>query len=269
MVFWKKYFGVVLMKNAEITIITATLNAEKYLPRLIDSLKNQIDRDFGWVVVDGGSTDNTLDLIKNTCELKIQCLIGNDFGIYDALNRGLKVIKSGHYLVIGADDTLMPAAIKEYRAAINESRADIITASVLQGGRIVEPREGLGWLYGLPGMASSHAVGMVFNINLHQIHGMYSRKFPIAADQLFVKLAISGGATISRRNFLAGEFSSEGTSGSDPVGLLTEVFRVQLVTERIVIIQFILFGLRLWKLYFFSLLRLISFRFRPNKSKSN
>ncbi len=257
------------MRNDKITIVTATLNAEKYLPRLIDSLQNQTDRDFEWVVVDGGSTDKTLDLIKNNCGLNVRCLVGNDFGIYDALNRGLKVIKHGYYIVLGADDTLTPEAIKEYHAAINESRADIISASVRQGGRIVEPREGLGWLYGLPGMASSHAVGMAVNINLHHMYGMYSRKFPIAADQLFVKQAVSGGATISRRNFLAGEFSSEGTSGSDPVGLLTEVFRVQLITERIAIIQFILFGLRLWKLYFFSLLRLISFRFHSTKSKSN
>lgn len=249
------------MIDDKITILTATLNAGKYLPRLIESLQAQTDRNFEWVVVDGGSLDNTHDIIKSVSELKVRCLIGSDFGIYDALNRGLKVISSGYYLVLGADDALMPDAIREYRAVINETGADIICASVCQDGRIVKPRRGLGWLYGLPGMASSHAVGMVININLHQRYGMYSRKFPIAADQLFIKQVITGGATISRRDFLAGIFSSEGTSGSDPVGLLAEVFRIQLVTERVAIIQIILFGLRLWKLYFYSLLRLTSFRF--------
>ena len=170
-------------------------------------------------------------------------------------------IDGGHYLVTGADDVLLPDAIRQYRAALADGDPDIVTTAVRQGGRIVPAREGLGWLYGLPGVAGSHAVGMLLRVDLHRRFGLYSRKFPIAADQLFVKQALAGGATIVRKDFIAGEFSNEGTSGSDPVGLLTDVFRVQLLTERPVALQYLLFVARLIKLYLWSLLGLTSFRF--------
>lgn len=247
--------------SKKITILTATLNAEQFIGRLIESLQAQTDTDFEWLVVDGCSTDRTRELIEAARNITVRCLVAKDFGIYDALNRGVQNIESGHYLVVGADDILLPDAIHQYRAALVECDSDIVTAAVRQDGRIVAPRQGMGWLYGLPGIASSHAVGMLLRVNLHQRFGLYSRKFPIAADQLFVKQVLAGGATIVRKPFVAGEFSSEGTSGTDPVGLLTEVFRVQLLTERPVALQYLLFALRLCKLYLWSLLRLTSFRF--------
>ncbi len=41
------------MEDIKISVITATYNAQKYLPRLIESLENQTDKDFEWVVADG------------------------------------------------------------------------------------------------------------------------------------------------------------------------------------------------------------------------
>ena len=73
---------------------------------------------------------------------------------------------------------------------------------------------------------------MVINVRPHQHFGLYSRKFPIAADQYFIKRALIGGVTISRKSFVAGEFSNEGTTGSDPAEVLTAVFRVELLAER-------------------------------------
>lgn len=252
--------------SQKITVLTATLNAEHFIPRLIKSLQAQTDPDFEWLVVDGCSTDRTRELVKSAKNVNSRCLAAKDFGIYDALNRGVQAIDNGYYLVVGADDILSPNAIHEYRASLVECDSDIVTAAIQQDGRVITPRQGMGWLYGLPGIASSHAVGMIIRVNLHQRFGLYSRKFPIAADQLFVKQALAGGATIMRKSFVAGEFSSEGTSGTDPVGLLTEVFRVQLLTERPVALQYLLFALRLSKLYLWSLLRLTSFRFPISKS---
>ena len=47
-----------------ISIITVTFNAGAPLPTLIDSLRAQSDRNFEWIVVDGASTDTTIDLLK-------------------------------------------------------------------------------------------------------------------------------------------------------------------------------------------------------------
>jgi len=241
----------------KITVVTATLNAEKFLPRLIASLRAQTDKDFEWLVADGCSTDGSASIVQAAGEdLRIRFLASRDFGIYDALNRAVQSIDGGYYLVLGADDTLVPDAIGNFRAAVHRARGpDFVTAPIRQAGGIIPVREGLGWLYGLPGLVSSHAVGLLIRQDLHRRFGWYSRKFPIAADQLFVKQALAKGSSIARESFVAGEFSTEGTSGSDPIGLLTDVFRVQLLTERYQLPQFLLFSLRLWKCYFMNLFR--------------
>lgn len=235
-----------------ITILTATLNAELCIGSLIDSLLAQTDSDFEWVIVDGCSSDGTLELLQAVQGLRIRILSAKDFGIYDALNRGIQAIDHGYYLVLGSDDILFPEAIELYRDALSEKETDIVTASVLQNGHVISPRTGLGWLYGLPGVAGHHSVGMLISTELHQRFGFYSRRLPIAADQLFIKQALLGGASITRCKFVAGVFSTGGTSGSDPAGVITEVFRVQLLTERFIPLQYLLLFIRLGKLLILS-----------------
>ena len=178
--------------NNKITIITATLNAEKYIYRLIKSLQNQTDKTFDWIVIDGGSTDSTHEAIIKTVDLNVHFFCSPDFGIYDALNKGVRRTTSGYYLIVGADDVLTPNAIESYKKTILKCNADIITTVIKQNNKLIMPKSNFGWLYGLPGVASSHAVGMLFKVELHERFGFYSHKLPIAADQLFVKNALAG-----------------------------------------------------------------------------
>ncbi|MBL8350015.1 MAG: glycosyltransferase [Burkholderiaceae bacterium] len=243
------------MPEPKITILTATLNAAAVLPRLIASLRAQTDADFVWVIADGGSTDESRMLLADCSDLQIRIDEAADFGIYDALNRGLRLIADGYYLVVGADDTLAPDAIENYRRVADASgQPDFVAAGIEQGGRSVMPRKNLGWLYGMPGVASSHSVGLLVKRSCHDRFGLYSRRFPITADQLFVKQALQGGASIAHARFIAGEFSIAGTSGADSLGLLTELFRVQVRTERFVALQYLLFATRLTKYFVRSLL---------------
>jgi hypothetical protein len=101
----------------------------------------------------------------------------------------------------------------------------------------------------MEGIGSSHAVGMAIRLKLHQRYGKYSRKLPIAADQLFIKTAHRGGAKFYYSGFIAGRYSTEGTSGMDMTGMLTEAFRVQRLTESKKLIQVLLFIARLLKHY--------------------
>ncbi len=76
-----------------ITIITCTLNAEKYIKDLILSLENQTDKNFKFLIKDCNSTDETVNLVKNS-NLDSQIIISEDFGIYDGLNQAIKEINS-------------------------------------------------------------------------------------------------------------------------------------------------------------------------------
>lgn len=236
-----------------ITIITATFNSESNIGLLIASLESQIDKNFKWIIVDAESTDNTVQLVKNST-LDITIISEIDFGIYDALNKAIRLIQEGYYLVIGSDDTFSPDAIYNYRESLKRNpNIDFIAASIKIGKKIRTPKKGLGWLYGISGVASGHSIGLLINIDLHRNYGYYSNKFPIAADQLFIKTCLNDNAKIQRELFIAGEFTLNGVSSVDTVGLLTEFFRVQILTEKYHFIQLILFTLRLWKLFIYRI----------------
>jgi len=233
----------------KIAVITATKNAENYLPILISSLVNQTDKVFEWVVCDGGSIDATLKIIAESNIQRKTVHVGDDFGIYDALNSGIKTIVTDYYLVVGADDTLSPDAIARYKKLASQFSPDFIAAAVSMNRRLIKPRRGLGWLLGMPGEASSHSVGLLIRTDLHNKFGLYSSKFPIAADQLFVLSSLNAGAFIIRADFKAGTFGSAGTSGSDHFGMITELFRVQIKIGRNLTLQVFLLIARIVKTY--------------------
>jgi glycosyltransferase involved in cell wall biosynthesis len=119
-----------------ISIITATYNAGDRLPRLIESLRAQSDLDFEWVVMDGASTDGTLDLLAEVKDLNLVLDTRPDFGIYDAINRAIEVAGGEYYLVLGADDIIYPETVASFRRVASNSDADLITAQIFADGRI-------------------------------------------------------------------------------------------------------------------------------------
>lgn len=228
-----------------ISIITATRNATDHLPRLIESLRGQTDLDFEWVVADGASDDGTLELLRSITDLNIVISSQPDFGIYDALNRAIRLSTGEYYIVCGSDDYFYHDAIANFRGAIKLSHADIIVANAMYGQRCLKVRRGPAWLFGHGALISAHTLATAFKKELHGVYGYYSRKYPIAADHLFVMQACRGGASRYESDFLAGEVGRGGVSSVDRAGSATEVFRVQLVLGSSSVVQTILLILRL------------------------
>jgi glycosyltransferase involved in cell wall biosynthesis len=236
-------------EKPSISIITATYNAEKLLPNLVSSLRAQTDKRFEWIVVDGASKDGTVEILKSIEDLPISWISESDFGIYDALNKGIKLAQGEYYLVLGADDWLYPDAIGNYIESIIRTSPDILTAGVKYGnGKVLYRPKGRSWFNGQMAFVTGHAVGSVYRKCLHDKVGFFSKKYPITADQLFTKKAVQSGANVVCCDFVAGCFGSAGVSSVDIAGVLTEFFRVQLETER-KFPQVVLHILRLLKHY--------------------
>lgn len=216
-----------------ITVITATYNASALLSGLIESMVVQTDQDFEWVVADGGSTDETLEMLERAKSRLKNVIIDSrpDKGIYDALNRAVTRSKGDYYIVVGADDTLLPDAVRQYRKVCAETNADFVSAKVISNDGMARGvrTQAWEWLYGAFAYVSGHAVGLAIRRSLHDQWGLYSPKFAIAADQHFILCAIHGGAKVARTDFTAGRFEAiEGTSGQDAVSTLLESYRVQI-----------------------------------------
>jgi len=231
-----------------ITVVTVTYNAASVLPGLINSLRAQIDRDFEWVVVDGASTDETVELIKSASDVVSKWISEPDCGIYDAMNKAVRLASGEYYLVCGADDRLSPTAVADYRRIATQTQADIISACVESDAGVVRPAKGQPWRRGQSAFVSHHSVGTLIRKSLHQGFGDYSRRFPITADQYFLKrVCMSPGVRFAAADFVAGHYSMDGLSGSDIPGTMSEFFRVQLETERNASLQVLLYGLRLMR----------------------
>ncbi len=89
-----------------ITIITSTFNAVDDLPWTIDSIKRQTYPFLQWIVVDGGSKDGTVELLKNNNDVIDIWFSEKDTGIYDAWNKALAYVAGDWVLFIGAGDEI-------------------------------------------------------------------------------------------------------------------------------------------------------------------
>lgn len=96
------------MANPLVSVIIATYNAGKTLQNSLDSVFQQTYPFIEIIIIDGLSTDNTVDIIKKN-EKKISFWISEqDDGVYDAMNKSLKYANGERIFFLGADDILLP-----------------------------------------------------------------------------------------------------------------------------------------------------------------
>ncbi len=236
------------MSITSISIITATYNSGVYLPRLIDSLLKQTDQDFEWVIADNNSTDNSIELL-NMASKNLNIIISSqsDFGIYDAMNRAIKLSTGKYYIVIGSDDYFYENMIRDFKREILLSNADMIVAGVDTERGELEVYEGKSWLYGARAYTTAHSVGTLFRRSLHDEFGLYSNKIAITADSLFIKKICQAGVSRHIAPFKAGFFSINGISNKSVIHTLLDGLHVQLLTEKNKILQILIFLLRVLK----------------------
>lgn len=103
------------MGSPKFSIITVCLNSRNTIQRTLDSVLQQNFEDFEYIVVDGGSKDGTVEIVKAYDEkfkgrLKIIC--EKDQGIYDAMNKGIIKSKGKYIGIINSDDWYADGALK-------------------------------------------------------------------------------------------------------------------------------------------------------------
>ncbi len=212
----------------------------------MDSLACQTDQEFSWVVADGGSTDGTIEMISAQAGmLRVVLDSRPDCGIYDALNRAIELADAEYYIVVGADDYLEPEAIQQFRDVALETAADLITATITVDGIVKPWKRRPEWLYGQFAHVSSHAVGLMIRKSLHESFGRYNESLRIAADQQFILSCLRGGAHLERGEFIAGDFASTGTSGSNVHLSITEGFIARISSGAFIPLQALILFMRL------------------------
>lgn len=173
-----------------ISIIIATYNASNTLKRCLDSIVSQITSETELVIIDGGSKDDTNEIINSYGD-KISVHISEpDKGIYDAWNKGIKLSHGVWIMFIGADDILLPNAVNTYldtiKNTVNINSYDYICAHnefVDMKGNVLkimgkEPT----WNRMRRYMSAAHVASLHNRKNLFNVVGLYNLNFKICAD---------------------------------------------------------------------------------------
>ena len=122
-----------------VSVITVCLNSKKYIEKTITSVINQTYRELEYIIVDGSSNDGTLDIIKKY-DSNINCWVSEpDEGIYDAMNKGIK-LSSGDWLTFlnSGDRFNNDTVIEKVVEVCNKDKTRLDTISFIYGNAIYE-----------------------------------------------------------------------------------------------------------------------------------
>ena len=104
-----------------ITVVTVVYNGEQFLDQTIRSVIEQDYPNFEYLVIDGGSTDRTLEIISRYQDHIDNWISEKDKGIYDAWNKGIALSEGQWISFLGSDDMYIEDALINYSNEINKS----------------------------------------------------------------------------------------------------------------------------------------------------
>ena len=214
-----------------ISVIIVVLNNQKYLTKAINSVLKQSYRNFELIIIDGGSADGTLKILRKNNN-KIDFWISEkDKGLYDAMNKGIGLSRGSIISILNSDDfyyknTLKIAAnyFKKYKK-IDFLFGGVIKHKLLHG---YNPNK----IYWSFGFYSAHSVGFFIRKKSQMKVGLYKLKYRYSADydlfyRLIVKHKMIGIAT--KKNEIFGKFRRGGISSKlSNNDFLKEIYQVRI-----------------------------------------
>ena len=202
------------MDGKKFSIITVVLNGKKDLIETIESLREQDFKNFEYIVIDGGSTDGTIEIINNNLDIINKWKSEKDSGIYDAMNKGIDLSEGNYIGMLNAGDKYMPNALSVVNSYLDENNLDFIFGSVMK--KVLRYGFRKYRIYWNFDFATSHSSGFFIKDKAQKKLGKYNLLYKISSDldlfyRMIVKENMHGLAT--KKDELIGLFKS-GTSYS-------------------------------------------------------
>lgn len=220
------------MSAPQISIITVVYNAAEQLQRTIHSVVSQDYPYLEYIVVDGGSTDGSRELIASYGNKVSQWVSEPDKGIYDAMNKGLRMAQ-GHYVwFLNAGDTL-PAAqtVSEMVAGLPAGPSPSVifgeTMICNEKGTVIGPRRKkapdiLSWKSFREGMVVCHQAILVERT----LADLFDRQYRISADFAWVLAALKKSTTTHNSRMVLAHYVQDGLSRRNILLSLRERARI-------------------------------------------
>jgi len=110
-----------------VSIITVTRNCESTIARTLDSVSEIKNNNIEYIIIDGESTDTTLDIIKKYDGITDVLVSEKDSGIYNAMNKGAELARGKYILFLNGDDYILADGFKRAMDVLREAAPDILS----------------------------------------------------------------------------------------------------------------------------------------------
>jgi cellulose synthase/poly-beta-1,6-N-acetylglucosamine synthase-like glycosyltransferase len=205
------------------TIVTVCFKSAGTIAQTLASVAAQDFHDYEHLVVDGASPDRTMEIVRQHAHGRLRWVSEPDNGIYDAMNKGLRMAQGDYVLFLNSDDLLARTdALSAASQLIDESGADCIFADtqfvqsdgVTPGRRVYSARRFRRWWMRL-GVMPPHPSAFIRRELLNQVGG-FDTSYRISADfDLLAKVLLKAGASwrslpAVTTNFRMGGLSTSG-----------------------------------------------------------
>ena len=166
-----------------VTVMTSVFNNNEHIAGCIESVLRQ---DYPNIVIDGGSTDGTVDTLRSFDDRVAFWRSVRDKGIYDAWNKGLAEAGGEWICFVGADDELLPGTVTAYmQLARRHPEAEYLSSQIryVHPSGYTNPRHGRAWSW--PAFARAMYVahpGSMHRRGLYERLGTYDTSYRSAAD---------------------------------------------------------------------------------------
>lgn len=212
------------MSHVKISIITATLNEVNNLEKFIKSVIPHISNEVEFIIIDGKSTDGTVNIIKQYLKFLYYWESSSDIGIYEAFNKGIKIARGEFLSFVGSDDILLEDYSKIYLNAIyNNPRFSYFSSKAILNNKKVG--RNFDWRELRKGMKAVHS-GSLHKKSLFNDYGFYNTSLKIASDYDFL---VRCGSSLN--NFFINEptiiIGANGISNSNYLMALREEYQIK------------------------------------------
>ena len=117
------------MPEILVTILTPCFNSGKTIEKTLECIESQTYKNIEYIIVDGGSTDDTLAIIqrhKDKLPQDFKLISEKDNGIYDAMNKGIKLAKGQLIGIVNSDDSYELDTVEQVVTHFGNNRYEVI-----------------------------------------------------------------------------------------------------------------------------------------------
>lgn len=187
----------------KVSIITVVFNSKNTIEHTIESVLSQNYKNIEYIIIDGGSTDGTVDIIKKYENRLAYWVSEPDDGLYDAMNKGIKAATGDIVGILNSDDIYADGSVIEEtvniisKEKVDTCYGDLVyvdkdnTKNVIRywnSGNFLRDRFKRGWM-------PPHPTFFVRR-EIYQKYGLFNTNFPIAADyELMLRFLYKSGCS--------------------------------------------------------------------------